>query len=120
MPNVLGRVRALLEDFGREGKSRAAFARSRRLHPSAFSRILRVASLPEELLSELEGLRQLSRTHLEVLAAAPPERRPAILLAIRSGESTYRLRERRESTGPLPDGPRAPCEPRAVGPEATP
>lgn len=94
--NELGRVLGMIEAFRAEGETRQRFARRHRLHPSALSRILRVAELPGEVLSELERLPHLSRTHLEVLAAAPLERRPALLDAVREGRSTYSLRSRTE------------------------
>lgn len=98
MKNELGRVRKLIEDYQASGETRARFARARRIHPSAFSRLLRVRDLPEPLLGELAQLPRLSRTHLEVIATAPAERRPAVLEAVKQGRSTYRIRERRETT----------------------
>jgi hypothetical protein len=97
--NELGRVLELVQAFRGSGTTRARFARQRRLHPSAFSRLLRVAELPPDVLDALARLPRLSRTHLEVLATAPPERRSELLDAVRSGRSTYRLRDRRETTG---------------------
>ena len=98
MKNELERVLSLVEAFRASGEARAHFARRRRLHPSAFSRLLRVAELPRELLDELATLPRLSRTHLEVLATVPVERRAEIVAGIKTGRSTYRLRERRETT----------------------
>lgn len=100
--NELGRVLGLAQDFQASGLTRRAFARSRRLHPSSLSRLLRVTELPAELRAELASLEKLSRTHLEVVATAPAEQRPAILAAIREGRSTYRIRDRRESTAVTP------------------
>ena len=96
--NELERVLALGAEFQGFSGSRSDFARKRRLHPSALSRILRVAELPQELLTELARFPVLSRTHLEVIAAAPEERRAEIVAAVRAGRSTYAIRERRESS----------------------
>jgi hypothetical protein len=97
--NELGRVLSLIESFRAAKASRRDFAEKNGLHPSALSRILRVGALPAALLDELASFERLSRTHLEVLAAAPEERRGALLAEVRAGRSTYRLRERRERTG---------------------
>lgn len=96
--NELKKVLSLIEAFRAANKSRRDFARSRGLHPSALSRILRVGELPGELLDELASFERLSRTHLEVIATAPSERRPELLARVREGRSTYSLRERRETT----------------------
>ena len=96
--NELGRVLELAREFGTFAGSRSDFAKKKRLHPSALSRILRVSELPEELLSELGRFAFLSRTHLEVIAAAPLERREAVVAAVREGRSTYAIRARRESS----------------------
>ena len=96
--NELPRVLDLLAAWKSEGGSRSAFARRHRLHPSAFSRLQRVDALPPEVLSELAALPALSRTHLEVIATAPPERRTALIEGARAGRSTYAIRERRETT----------------------
>jgi len=106
--NELGRVQKLIEAYQASGETRARFARARRIHPSAFSRLLRVSALPPTLLGELALLPRLSRTHLEVLATAPAERRLAVLEAVKQGRSTYRIRERRETTAvPLANVPLA-------------
>jgi hypothetical protein len=109
--NELGRVLGLVDAFKTSGTTRARFARQRRLHPSAFSRLLRVAELPPAVLDELGQLPRLSRTHLEVLATAPPERRGELLEAVRSGRSTYRLRDRRETTSVPVGAPAAHASP---------
>jgi hypothetical protein len=96
--NELERVLRLIEAWKESKASRRAFARRRGLHPSALSRILRVSELPDELLRELASFERLSRTHLEVIATAPPERRSELVSKVREGRSTYRLRERRETT----------------------
>src|SRR5207302_11398266 len=96
--NELPRVLELTREFERAQTSRKRFARRHGLHPSALSRLLRVAGLPAPFLEELKALPRRSRTHLEVLATAPEERRAELLAAVRAGSSTYRLRERREST----------------------
>src|SRR5581483_675698 len=96
--NELGRVLSLIESFRAAKASRRDFAEKNGLHPSALSRILRVGALPAALLDELATFERLSRTHLEVLAAAPEERRGALLAQVRAGRSTYRLRARRETT----------------------
>lgn len=96
--NELERVRSLIAGFKTSGTTRAAFARRHKLHPSAFSRILKVEELPQDVLDALAALPSLSRTHLEVIATAPAERRAALIEAVRAGRSTYRLRDRREST----------------------
>lgn len=98
MKNELVRVQKLIEAYQASGETRARFARARRLHPSAFSRLLRVSELPPTLLGELASLPRLSRTHLEVLATAPAERRAAVLEAVKQGRSTYRIRDRHETT----------------------
>jgi ParB-like chromosome segregation protein Spo0J len=98
MKNDLDRVLRLVSAFKAGGTSRQEFARRHRLHPSTLSRILRVGDLPPELLSELASFERLSRTHLEVLATAPEERRRELVSAVREGRSTYTLRERRETT----------------------
>jgi hypothetical protein len=104
--NDLGRVLEMIGAFRSEGTTRRRFARRHRLHPSAVSRILRVGELPAPLLSELERLPSLSRTHLEVLAAAPVERREELVAALREGRSSYALRsmverfERRAAPSP--------------------
>src|SRR5436190_2076502 len=96
--NELPRVLRLIEAFRSAQTSRRDFARRHRLHPSALSRILRIGELPDELLSELASFERLSRTHLEVIATAPEERRSELVASAREGRSTYRLRERRETT----------------------
>jgi hypothetical protein len=103
--NELKRVLALVESFRAAQASRRDFARRNRLHPSALSRILRVGALPSSLLEELASFERLSRTHLEVIASAPEERRRELLAQVRAGRSTYRLRDRSERTVPLP----SPC-----------
>jgi hypothetical protein len=79
-----------------------------------------VGELPGELLSELASFERLSRTHLEVLATAPEERRGELVSAMKEGRSTYELRARRETTAvalapsPAPSpGPEAAPDPRA-------
>jgi hypothetical protein len=94
--NELARVLALVGAFKEAKTTCRAFAAREGLHPSALSRILRVGTLPEALLSELASFERLSRTHLEVLAAADEEERPALLEQVRKGGSTYRLRAREE------------------------
>src|SRR5581483_11240018 len=106
--NELGRVLSLIESFRAAKASRRDFAEKNGLHPSALSRILRVGALPAALLDELATFERLSRTHLEVLAAAPEERRGALLAQVRAGRSTYRLRARRETTGAPPGAESAP------------
>jgi hypothetical protein len=96
--NELARVLRLIEAYEESKTSRRAFAKRRGLHPSALSRILRVQELPGELLDELATFERLSRTHLEVIATAPPERRSELVSLVREGRSTYRIRERRETT----------------------
>jgi ParB-like chromosome segregation protein Spo0J len=96
--NELARVLRLIEAYEESRASLGAFAKRRGLHPSSLSRILRVGKLPEELLSELASFERLSRTHLEVIATAPPERRSELVSWAREGRSTYRIRERRETT----------------------
>jgi hypothetical protein len=103
--NQLANVLELVESYRQSGKTRARFARERRLHPSTFSRILRVSELPPELLLELAKLPRLSRTHVEVIATAPPERRAAVIDAIKSGSSTYKIRDRRETTSVALEAP---------------
>jgi hypothetical protein len=113
--NELRKVLSLIESFAQARTSRRDFARRHRLHPSALSRILKVGELPQDLLSELARFERLSRTHLEVIAAAPLERRSEVLAQVKAGRSTYRLRDRRETVAvPLaaPAGP-------AVATEAT-
>jgi len=95
--NELERVLQLIEAYRKSGTSRRAFARRRGLHPSALSRILRVGELPDELLRGLAAFERLSRTHLEVIATAPAERRGELVSQAREGRSTYRLRDRRET-----------------------
>jgi hypothetical protein len=92
LPQVLGLLDALASTRARLG----TFARKHRIHPSTLSRLKRVRELPEDLLHELASLPELSRTHLEVIATAPPERREDLLADLRSG--TYRLRALRESS----------------------
>jgi ParB-like chromosome segregation protein Spo0J len=118
--NELGRVLALVVEFRHAGTNRRRFARRHRLHPSALSRILRVEQLPPEVLSELASLPSLSRTHIEVLATAPPERRGQLLDAVRSGRSTYRLRDRRETTAVETSAVETAAAPVAPVVEATP
>jgi hypothetical protein len=96
--NELPRVLRLIETFRAAQTSRRDFARRHRLHPSALSRILRIGELPDALLEELAAFERLSRTHLEVIATAPEERRPELIARAREGRSTYSLRERRETT----------------------
>jgi hypothetical protein len=96
--NELPRVLRLIESFRAAQTSRRDFARRHRLHPSALSRILRIGALPDALLEELASFERLSRTHLEVIATAPAERRPELIARVRAGRSTYSLRERRETT----------------------
>jgi len=98
MRNELERVLGLVSAFKASGASHRDFARRHRLHPSTLSRILRVGELPGELLAELATFERLSRTHLEVLATAPEERRREVFAAVKAGRSTYTLRERRETT----------------------
>jgi hypothetical protein len=83
--NELARVLRLIEAYEESKTSRSAFARRRGLHPSALSRILRVGKLPEALLLELGSFERLSRTHLEVIATAPPERRSELVSRVREG-----------------------------------
>lgn len=120
--NELKRVLALIESFRGAQASRRDFARRHRLHPSALSRILRVGELPEELLSELASFERLSRTHLEVIATAPSEKRADLLAKVREGRSTYRLRDRRETTvTPSPEpAPPEPPPSREPSPEPAP
>ncbi|HZV03043.1 MAG TPA: hypothetical protein VFF73_40425 [Planctomycetota bacterium] len=113
MRNELERVLDLVSAFKASGASHRDFARRHRLHPSTLSRILRVGELPQELLSELATFERLSRTHLEVLATAPEERRRELVAAVREGRSTYTLRERRETTAVAVASP----APTATGPE---
>ncbi len=116
--NELKKVLSLIESFRSAQASRRDFARRHCLHPSALSRILRVGELPEPLLAELASFERLSRTHLEVIATAPEERRPELLAQVREGRSTYRLRDRRETTAvpvaapsPAPTAPEAAAGP---------
>src|SRR5581483_7466648 len=96
--NQLPKVLRLVQAFRAEAMSRRDFARRHRLHPSALSRLLRVGELPDDLLAELASFERLSRTHLEVIATAPPERRVELVAKVREGRSSYELRERRETT----------------------
>jgi hypothetical protein len=106
--NELGKVLSLVESFRAAQGSRREFARRHGLHPSALSRILRVGDLPGSLLDELASFERLSRTHLEVIATAPEERRRELLDQVRAGQSTYRLRDRRETTSTAALPPDAP------------
>jgi len=116
--NELERVLGLIESFRAFRATRRDFAAQAGLHPSALSRILKVGELPAELLRELASFERLSRTHLEVIAAASPEKRPALLEAVRRGGSTYRLRDRKEriarGASPAPPSPEPPAPPRGV------
>jgi len=96
---------SLIESFRAANATRRDFARKHRLHPSALSRILRVGELPGTLLDELASFERLSRTHLEVIATAPAERRPELVGHVRAGRSTYRIRtaaRRPPSPSPAP------------------
>lgn len=106
--NELKKVLSLIESFKTAQASRRDFARRHRLHPSALSRILRVGELPESLLEELASFERLSRTHLEVIATAPEERRTEVLAQVRAGRSTYRIRDRRETTAVAVSSPAPP------------
>jgi ParB-like chromosome segregation protein Spo0J len=113
--NELERVLSLVTAFRTANMTHRAFAKKKGLHPSALSRLLRVGELPRELLGELASFERLSRTHLEVIATAPSERRSELIAAIREGRSTYRLRERRETTAvPVEGPPVAPADPGAL------
>jgi len=118
--NELKKVLGLIESFRASGSCARDFARRKGLHPSALSRILRVGELPPELLSELASFERLSRTHLEVLATAPSERRAELLASVREGRSTYRLRDRRETTAVQVGSQAEPQDPlgRALGASA--
>ena len=70
-----------------------------------------------ELGEELASFPVLSRTHLEVIAAAPAERRAQVVSAVREGRSTYAIRERGESTRVALEAA-APAAPTAQGPLA--
>ena len=119
--NELDKVLSLVASFRAANTTRRAFAKKKGLHPSALSRLLRVGDLPEEFLGELAKFERLSRTHLEVIATAPSERRQELLASVREGRSTYALRDRRETTAvrleapaPAPPAPTAPpVDPRA-------
>jgi hypothetical protein len=114
--NELARVLALAAEFRAFSGSRGDFAKKKRLHPSALSRILRVSELEEDLLAELALFKVLSRTHLEVIAATPEERRALVLAAVRAGRSTYAIRARKESSRVALEAPPAPV----AAPLATP
>ncbi len=109
--NELKKVLSLVESFREAGGSRRDFARRHHLHPSALSRILKVGALPDALLAELAAFERLSRTHLEVIATAPEERRQELLAQVRAGRSTYRLRDRRETTAVALSAPPPATEP---------
>ncbi len=106
--NELERVLSLVASFRAANTTRRAFAKKKGLHPSALSRLLRVGELPPELLGELARFERLSRTHLEVIATAPSERREELLASVREGRSTYALRDRRETTAVRLDAPLEP------------